>query len=202
MKNVIKLLYALLTFATISACTDTCKCSVDASLLEYNDSVKQSIDSIYFWSAFGLKDLHSFPDNAYRLAIIPSWECDKRVYTLVQNNDSAYIYVHKYSFDHYYKYSLISKEKYILDTSKLKEFESMLKNNCFWTKKSDEEETLDGVSWVLEGKINDKNSYSNRNSHIVCRKTDDSTFFMFCDKFLNLANSSYVEQNRINYECR
>lgn len=201
MRLAINLIKFLIFWSCFSSCTDNCGCNVENHDFEHNDSVIKVIDSVGIWNKLDLVNLDEYQNNSYRLGIFPSFYCEKRVFTLVNIPDSSFIVVNYYDTSDDLEIILTKREKYYLDNSQVLEFEKQLDDNCFWTTKSDGRPSLDGITWIIEGKIKTNNSCSKRNSHIVLRKATDSIFFELCDKFLTLARTSFNEQNDFNSEC-
>lgn len=196
------LLFSIFTIA-ISSCGDKCNCIVDKLTIANNDSLKNSIDINKIWRKFQLTNIDSGNVTEYRLAILPSYHCEERIYTLVIDPIEPYIvvnYFNKFEDDKFTD-TLSRVIKIKLNKVKIEAFEEYIRSSCFWTLKSDGEPTLDGVTWLIEGHVTKQNVCNNRNSQIVWRKSEDLAFRNLCNEFLKLANTNYTEQDMFNSKC-
>ena len=192
MKSIFSLFF-ITTLFFLSSCSNTCNCTIDTSNIYANDSTINQIDSMKIWELLNVSS--SNHRSKFRLAILPSYKCERRTFTLVDTSNSPYIMVNYFNSPE--KNQLIN-----LESNQIEDFKQILNKNCFWTMKSNSEtKTLDGVIWLLEANSPTPNLCTKRNKHVVFRKGSDSTFYEICDNLLKLANSSHNEQEKINNKC-
>ncbi|MCB0839914.1 MAG: hypothetical protein KDD99_24760 [Bacteroidetes bacterium] len=174
------------------SCQNRCTCQFEPKTILANDlsintlSVEESL-----WDNYQIPKLA--PDS-YRLTIVPSYKCQKRVFSLINHPDS--IYIETYILGDSTHSELIKPDLVMIN-----KFQKAINESCFWIMESEPEPVLDGTTYLLEGRLSEENSCSKRVYHFVGRKQGDSTFWALCDQFLKMANTSLAEQNAINHLC-
>jgi hypothetical protein len=160
-------------------------------------------DSTEVWKKFNLDNLESDSVNKYRLAILPSYDCERRVFTLVMDPKTPYVLINYYNkmVNDTFTDTLCRNEKIIVDIAGIENFEAIIERNCFWTMKSSEEQRLDGVAWLVEGFVTDQNPCTKKQLHVVWRKSEDSAFIEICNELLKLSGTKYSDQKEINRKC-
>jgi len=187
----------------MSSCNKDCICKEDDGFIIENNSFIQKLDSSSVWENLSLPNLKTIDGEAYRLMILPSYECEKRVSTITQNDQKAFLKISFYnSTDNQRRTDTLQRDiKYELSKKEFLELKKSFDYHCYWSMKASSDPTLDGVGYFLEAKKVQIDSCSKNDYHAVVRNKLDISFSKLCNQILELAESSLQEQESINNQC-
>ena len=186
-----KNIFLILLFALNLSCQSKCDCNIDLKVVQKNDSILNTINSVnkrnYQKYLEGIKepDLRFENNEVYRLSIKDLMTGSTFVYRM-QNDFENYKMIVKKNYKTLNGEDSIEKksERKVLK-SEWNKFQTQINKSCFWTfpVRNPKELGFDGSTWVLEA--NSPNSYNctDREFHAVQRWSPkkETEFYKLCN---------------------
>ena len=193
-----KNIFLILLFVLNLSCQNKCDCTIDLKVVQKNDSILNTINSVNkinyqkYLESIKEPDLRFENNEVYRVSIKNLMNGSTFVYR-IQNDFENYTMIVKKN----YKTgkggdSIEKKSERTLLKSEWNNFQSQIHKSCFWTfpVRNLKEGGFDGSIWTLEANSPNRDNCTGRKFHAVVRWSPkkETEFYKLCNLLIEFDN--------------